>query len=206
MSILRLLRHALVLAVSCLSLNAMAAPQLVTSGSGDTLKLMGVRDIIVDNVAYNVSFAHGDCWDFRGSQCSTLVGMPFARNEPLVLAAEAALSSAVFGSGNQFSHQPLRINGCSDADDCTMETNFDMAFSCHCFSYNAYLRVYADPTKMDLAYTEIISMGYSGQPNYTYANWTAVPVPEPTGWAMYGIGMIALGGLARRRRAGKKTS
>ncbi|MCU6496851.1 hypothetical protein LPN04_03480 [Rugamonas sp. A1-17] len=206
MSILRLFRLALVLVVSCLSLNATAAPRLVTSGSGDTLKLMGVRDIMVNDVAYNVSFAAGDCWDFRGSACSTLVGMPFARNEPLMLAAEAALSSAVFGSGNQFSHQPMRINGCSDPAECIMETNFDKAFSCQCFSLNAYLRVSADPTQMDHAYTEIISMGYAHQPNYTYANWTAVPVPEPTAWAMYGIGMIALGGIARRRRAGKKTS
>ncbi|MQA40170.1 PEP-CTERM sorting domain-containing protein [Rugamonas aquatica] len=206
MSILRLWRYALMLVISCLSLNAMAAPQLVTSGSGDTLTLMGVRNIMVNDVAYNVSFAHGDCWDFRGQDCSTLNNMPFARNESLMLKAEAALSSAVFGSGNQFSHQPLRINGCSAADECNLETMFDKAFSCQCYPVNAYLTVFADPTRADQSYATVISQGTSGYPNFTYANWSAVPVPEPTSWAMYSIGMIALGGMARRRRTGKKTS
>lgn len=204
MSILRLWRYLLALVLSCLCLSAMATPRLVTSGSGDTLKLMGVRDILVNNVAYNVSFAHGECEDFNPS--CRYEFLPFGHNENTAVTAYKALSDSVFGSGNQFSHQPLRINGCSEQQDCWLSTQFDLTFSCNCFKMNVYLAVTADPTVEDRILTSPSSMPDSMWPNTTYANWTPVPVPEPTGWAMYGAGVLALTGLARRRAAGNKST
>jgi len=192
------------LLLSCLGASAHADTRLVTSGSGSTLTLVGVKDILVNGVAYDVTFADGSCTLYSPT-CDNQLPFPFFSTSASSAAAMSALSAAVFSSGNEFSHSPDHITGCTYSADCNIRLLYQYGGGCMCYAYSTNLVVYSDPSvkdKIDPDGWQFASHSSADDTDVTTAYWSfSNPVPEPGAPAMYGAGLVILGCAALRRRS-----
>lgn len=194
-------RKIFAVAAAALSLSVAApAAAAVTFNTDASSTLLGVSNVDVGGVLYNVTFVSGTCANaFTG--CDANSDFNFTTLAQANLAAQALLSQ-VFGTNNFWDQNAPYTNGCSaDPYNCYVLIPYAVSGSTvsAAFTFNWSESLGAGDTDHTGTVTLSPSATYS---NGTYARFSLVnaAVPEPATWAMMLVGFGGIGFAMRRRR------
>jgi hypothetical protein len=163
--------------------------------------LTGAQNVLVEGTLYNVTFADGSCFDlFDG--CNEVSDFDFDTLTAATLAADALLDQVFLDVvEGTFDTDPELTEGCSFLFACFVFIPFHLGpggdpCSPPVFAVNDYDPLFDRIDTLPCGITATVDTSLSAET--TYAKFTKVS--EPSSILLFGVGLIGLLGVGRRRR------